>query len=74
MRPVELAWNFDLGLDLVASSLRVAGDLDAVCPWRKKKRLLPRMGAHGQALESIEQPWRAKRTESSHEVCTRNPA
>jgi hypothetical protein len=32
MRPVESAWNFDLGLDLVASLLRVAGDLDAVCP------------------------------------------
>jgi hypothetical protein len=71
---VELAWNFDLDLDLAASLLRAAGDLDAVCPWRKKKWLSPRMGAHGQALESIEQPWRARRMESSHEVCTQSPA
>jgi hypothetical protein len=55
MRPVELASKIGLDLDLVTSSPRVEGDLDEVCPWRKKNCLLGIM-AHGQALESIEQP------------------
>lgn len=70
---MESALTVALDLDLVGSLLRVEEDLGEVCPWRKKNWSLERTMVHGQAWESIEQPWRSGKVESSHEVCIRNP-
>jgi hypothetical protein len=74
VRPMELAWKIEVGLDQVGSLPKVEGDLGEVCPWRKKNCLLERTVARDQALGNIEQPWRGEMAESSHEVCTQSPA
>jgi hypothetical protein len=60
-------------LDQVASLLRVEEDLGEVCPWRRRNWQPEGAVGQSQALESIEQPWRVGKVESSHEVCNRSP-
>jgi hypothetical protein len=73
VHPTESALQIVPDLDRVASLPMVEEDLGEVCPWRRKNWLPERAVAQGQALGSIEQPWRVEKVESSHEVYNRNP-